>query len=184
MAGPTNSLAPKLTGVNRLIDFAVQKLNPNWFPTSGRMLVETAQGKRDPITEANFSPEELASMRQLIALKNKDSGAIGYGDYTALAQQAMAQGRMPASISPSLLSMGDPMGNVQTTLGRFRYMRDAQGNLQIVDTYDFNPPNQMQTQEARTGDYGAAGPYGLVREYAGEKIPPGYGRQVKINLGK
>ena len=89
------------------------------------------------------------------------------------------------SVSPSLLSMGDPLGNIQTTLGRFKYARDANGNMQIVDTYDFNPPMVAgTTQEARTGDYGVFGPYGLIREYAGEKIPPGHGRKVNINLGK
>lgn len=184
MAEPTNALAPKVTGINRLLDWAAQKMNPAWFSTSGRTLLETAQGKRDPITETHFSPDELAFMRQLVAAKGGDSGAIGYGDYSKLAEQMMKQGKVPASISPSVFSMGDPLGNVQTTLGRFRYARDPQGNLQIVDTYDFNPPQEGVMQEQRTGDYGALGPYGLIRDYAGEKIPPGYGRQVKINLGK
>jgi len=76
------------------------------------------------------------------------------------------------------------VGNVQTTLGQFRYVRDPQGGLRVVDTYDFNPLNPHLTQEARTGDYGGFGPYGLIREYAGEKVPPGKGRSVRINLGK
>jgi len=184
MAESQNALAPKVTGINRLIDWGVQKLNPNWFSTAGRTLVETAQGVKSPITEAHFSPAELDAMRQLIALKGGASGAINYADYIALAAEMNKKGQIPASMSPSLFSLADPMGNVQTTLGRFRYARDPQGNLQIVDSYDFNPPNQMDMQEARTGDYGAFGPYGLIRDYAGEKIPPGYGRNVRINLGK
>jgi hypothetical protein len=81
--------------------------------------------------------------------------------------------------------MSDPLGNVHTTLGRFSYKTDPKGNLQIIDRYDFNPPMQQDMREARTGDYGVFGtPYNMIREYAGEKIPPGTGRDVLINLGR
>jgi hypothetical protein len=178
--------APKVTGINHLVDFIAQRVPASVvsaLPTSGRTLLESVQGKRDPITESNFSSEELDVMRQLIAAKGTPSGSVSYVDYNNMAEKMMSEGKMPSSISPSLFSMGDPRGNVQTTLGQFRYVRDPQGNLQVVDSYDFNPPNQRDTREARTGDYGATGLYGLVREYAGEKIPPGRGRDVKINLG-
>lgn len=174
----------KLTGINKVIDFVAQRVDPQTkgLPTSARTLLETVQGGRSRITEANFSPEEIEVMRQLAELKGGDKGAINYADYIALAGEMNKQGKMPASMSPSLLSMADPMGNVQTTLGRFRYQRDPKGNLQISDTYDFNPPNPNATQEARTGDYGAFGVYGLIRDYAGERIPPGMGRDVRVNL--
>lgn len=185
MAEPSNALAPQVTGVNRLIDWVAQKLDPKWFPTAGRTLLETAQGKKDPISESHFSPEELEVMRQLIALKGGDKGSINYGDYIKTGMQMREGGKLPMSVTPGLFSLGDPLGNIQTTLGRFRYARDVNGNMQIVDTYDFNPPVVGgTTQEARTGEYGALGPYALIREYAGEKIPTGYGRKVNINLGK
>ena len=184
MPQPTNKLAPEVTGVNRLVDFVVQRLPAHKFPTSARTLLETAQGVRDPITEGNFSPEELAAIREMILLKGGNAGDIQYQDYHALAKEMRARNQIPASTSPSLFSMSDPLGNVQTTLGRFRYARDANGNMRIIDTYDFNPPQEGAMQEARTGDYGALGPYGLIRDYAGEKIPPGYGRPVNINLGR
>ncbi|NDF99148.1 MAG: hypothetical protein EB101_09530, partial [Chitinophagia bacterium] len=176
--------APEVTGMNRVVDFIAQKLNPEWFPTSGRTLLETAQGVKTPITEKNFKPEELDIIRQLIALKGSDNGSITYGDYLALAQKLNKDGPPPTSITPGLYSMGDPLGNVHTTLGRFSYRTDPKGNLQVVDKYDFNPPMLQDMREARTGDYGAFGPYGMIREYAGEKIPPGTGRDVLINLGR
>ena len=179
-----NKLAPEVTGVNKLIDFVVQRLPANKFPTSARTLLETAQGRQDPITEGNLSPEELATLRELILLKGGDAGDIQYGDYRALGKSMRERGQIPASMSPSLFSMGDPLGNLQTTLGRFKYVRDAKGNLVVQDTYDFNPPQEGTMQEQRTGDYGALGPYGLIRDYAGEKIPRGYGRPVNINLGR
>jgi hypothetical protein len=175
--------APKVTGVNRVLDFIAQRLPADVFPTSGRTLLETVQGAKTPITEKNFSPEEMDVMRELAALKGGDKGSINYADYVALAKEMNKKGKVPASMSPSLFSMADPMGNVQTTLGQFRYMKDPQGNLQVVDKYDFNPPNPNAMQEARTGDYGAFGPYGLIRDYAGEKVPPGAGREVRVNLG-
>jgi len=174
----------KLTGINKVLDFVAQRVDPQTkgLPTSARTLLETVQGGRSRITEANFSPEETDIMRQLAELKGGQKGSINYADYVALAKELNKQGKVPASMSPGLLSMADPMGNVQTTLGQFRYQRDPKGNLQITDTYDFNPPNPNATQEARTGDYGATGLYGLIRDYAGERIPPGMGRDVRVNL--
>jgi hypothetical protein len=180
---PEGDAAPKVTGVNKVLDFIAQRLPADVFPTSGRTLLETVQGAKTPITEKNFSPEEMDVMRELAALKGGDKGSISYADYVALAKEMNKRGEVPASMSPSLFSMADPMGNVQTTLGQFRYMKDPQGNLQVVDKYDFNPPNPNAMQEARTGDYGAFGPYGLIRDYAGEKVPPGAGREVRVNLG-
>ena len=177
---------PQVTGVNKVLDFIAQRVPGSVvsaLPTSARTLLETAQGTKTPVTEANFSPKEMAIMRQLAEFKGGDKGSISYADYAALAEQLNKKGGEYSSSVPSLFSMGDPMGNVQTTLGQFRYMKDPQGNLQVMDKYDFNPPNPNVTQEARTGDYGGFGPYNLIRDYAGEKIPPGKGREVRINLG-
>ena len=183
--GEADKKDPEMTGINRVTDFIAQRLPASSFPTSGRTFLETVQGKRDPLTEGNFSPEELAVMKEMIALKGGDAGDIQYGDYQALAKAMRARGQIPASTTPSLFSMSDPLGNVQTTLGRFKYGRDAKGNLVVRDTYDFNPPQDPNSmQEQRTSEYGAMGPYSLIREYAGEKIPPGRGREININLGK
>jgi len=175
-----NKLAPEVTGVNRLVDWVAQRLPANKFPTSARTLLETVQGKRDPITESHFSPAELDVMRQLIAQKGGNTGDVQYLDYFNLQKHLRQQGGpLAMSTNPSLLSMGDPIGNVQTTLGRFQYARDAKGNLVIQDTYDFNPHEGVSQEQ-----YSAAGPYGLIRGYASEKVPPGSGRTVNVNLGK
>jgi hypothetical protein len=179
---PEVDSAPKVTGINRVMDFIAQRLPASSFPTAGKTLLETVQGKREPITESNFSPDELDILRQLVNTKKEDKGAVTYADYSNLVKQVRKKGELPVSATPSLFSLGDALGNVQTTLGQFQYARDPQGNLSVTDTYDFNPPNPYLTQEARTGEYGAMGPYGLIREYAGEKVPPGKGRQVQINL--
>ena len=164
--------APKLTGVNRLVDSIAQRLPADSFPTAARTLLETIQGKKEPITESNFSPKELGVLRQLIE-STGGRGDVQYDDYTQLMrQQQKEKGTIPASIMPGPLSILDPIGNVQTTLGRFNYVRDAEGNLVINDKYDFNPIPSM------------SGAYGALRNYATKKIPPGKGREVRINLGK
>lgn len=170
----------KVTGVNRLVDFIAQKLPPEAFPTAGRTLLESVQGKKEPITEGSFSRDELEVLRRLTS---KDKGSVSYEDYSRLAQQMRDEGQKNVDSTASLFSLGSPLGNVRNTLGRFTYARDPRGNVVIVDKYDFNPPDQSQTQEARTADYGVFGPYNLIREYAGQKLPPGKGRDVRINLG-
>ena len=164
--------APKLTGVNRVVDSIAQRLPADFFPTAARTLLETIQGKKEPITESNFSPKELVVLRQLIE-STGGRGDVQYKDYLNLMKKEQQEkGTIPMSINPSPLSVLDPIGNVQTTLGRFTYSQDANGNLVVVDKYDFNPVPSF------------SGAYGAIRNYAGEKIPRGSGREVKINLGK
>jgi len=171
---------PRPTGISRVVDFIAQKLPPEAFPTAGRTLLESVQGKKEPITEGSFSRDELDVLRRLAT---QDKGSVSYEDYSRLAQQMRGEGQKNVDSTASLFSLGSPLGNVRNTLGRFTYARDPRGNVVIVDKYDFNPPDQSQTQEARTADYGVFGPYNLIREYAGQKLPPGKGRDVRINLG-
>lgn len=181
----TNALAPQVTGVTRLTDWIAQRLNPKWFPTAGRTFLESVQGNKQPITEQQFTPEELAALNELIVLKGGTSGDIQYDDYQLLGKAMRARGQLPINMYPSIMSLADPLGNVQTTLGRFSYTQAPDGSMQVQDTYDFNPPMvNGTTQEARTGEYGALGPYNLIRDYAGEKIPRGHGRNVQIKLAK
>lgn len=168
----SNLPKPELSTTNKLVDWLLQKVNPSYFPTSAKTLIETAQGKKEQITEKDFSPEELVALQKIIEF-TKNRGDVQYSDYYQLMKKEFEENRkIPASFTPSITSMLDPIGNLQTTLGRFSYSRDADGNLIVTDKYDFN-------QQSNLG-----GMYGLMRNYAGQKIPSGSGRDVKINLGK
>ena len=57
-------------------------------------------------------------------LMGKENGVIGYDDYIMLARKMTKEGPMPVSVTPSIYSMADPLGNVQTTLGRFSYQAE------------------------------------------------------------
>lgn len=175
MPAPTNALAPQPS--NRLLDFLVQHAPPSIFPTAGRVFLESMQGKRDPITEADFSPEELKKIRQIIEL-TENRGNVQYKDYVNKAKQMLKEETLPNIIlPPSILAITNPLGNVASTLGRFKYVRDAEGNLRAIDDYDFNP-------QSTQGYVNSLNPLVHLRRYAGEKMPPGTGRSVNINLGK
>jgi hypothetical protein len=170
---------PEVTGVSKLVDFIAQRLPAGSFPTAGKVFLESVQGNKGPITESSFSKDELEVLKKLA---KGQKGVVRYEDYQALVEDMRKEGKS-ADATSSFFSLGSPVGNVRNTLGGFTYSVDPSGNMRVTDTYDFNPRDKSATQEARTGDYGAFGPFGLMREYAGEKIPPGYGRQVDINLG-
>ena len=155
-----------------LLDYLIKKLNPNLFPTAAKTLFETLQGNKEQITEKNFTKEELTALKDLIDI-TQNKGHVQYADYIDLMKKQQKELRkIPFSITPSILSVLDPIGNIQNTLGRFRYYRDSQGNLIVVDNYDFN-------KQRSSSDF----LLGTLRNYAQDKIPPGSGRGVKINLG-
>ena len=184
---PVNALLPKSKNAladggsmaDPLISWILKKLPANSFPTAGRTFLETIQGNKDEITEKNFTPEELLYLRNLID-STAERGNVQYFDYGNLARSKMKEGApRPMSTTPSLFSLGDAGGNVQTTLGRFNYTTDANGNLIVQDQYNFNPMSQNQ-------GYAAAmtGPFGVIHNYAERAIPSGAGRNVSINLGR
>jgi hypothetical protein len=171
-SGKTSDQTEPSSVKNSILDFLVQKLNPQLFPTSAKTLIETLQGNKEQITEKNFSPEELTVLKNLIEM-TQNKGHVQYADYIDfMKKQQKEHGTIPASMTPSILSILDPIGNVQNTLGRFTYSRDPQGNLIVVDNYDFN--KQRPSTDAVIG---------AIRNYAGQKIPAGAGRDVRINLG-
>lgn len=184
---PVNALAPQsknaLAGgksmADPLIGWILKKLPASSFPTAGRTFLETIQGNKDEITEKNFTPDELLYLRNLID-STEGRGNVQYFDYGNLARSKMKEGgARPMSTTPTMFSLGDPSGNLQTTLGRFNYATDANGNLIVQDRYDFNPMSQNQGYAAA-----ASGPFGVIHNYAERAIPQGSGRNVNINLGK
>lgn len=178
MPAPTNALAPapaQPQSNNKLLDFLIQHAPSSLFPTAGRVFLESMQGKRGPITEADFSPEELNNIRKLIGI-TEGRGNVQYKDYAKLKEQLMKGGDKNVILGPSVLAATNPLGNALSTLGRFTYARDSDGTLRAVDTYDFNSNNPASVTPST--------PYAMLRQYGYEKMPPGTGRPVNINLGK
>jgi len=170
--------------MDSLMDLFFANADPKNWSTPARTLIETLQGVTDPINEKNFSDEELEFIKKLIKSKNNPNGNISYGDYMKYSQSPGTG--MVTSAFPGLASLFDPFGRVQTTLGRFGYSTDPAGNVKVTDKYDFNPIGQYDgvLGKLELMDQSGWSPYGLIRDYAGRKLPPGTGRPVNINLGK
>lgn len=61
MAEPINALAPKQSILNRLYETVL--------PTNARVLIDTMRGQTAPLTEKDFSLEELGALRQMYEQK-------------------------------------------------------------------------------------------------------------------
>lgn len=100
-------------------------------PAQVRTFAETVAGKRDPITEKNFTEAELKQMRDAVERSRKRGAKkqtvdyLDYGDDKARQQSTLRD----FSIFP-----GDAARN---TLGRFSYEKTPEGRLIATDKYDF-----------------------------------------------
>lgn len=167
----------------RAMDALIQRINPADYPTAGRTFLSTMQGVRKPITESNFTPDELGVVRRLIEQKGGEQGEIVYPDYRKYSKQQWRDpnGKAPYEDVPGLASLLDPYGNVQTTLGQFRYRRDpTSGDMMVYDDYDFNQPQNPDAE--LQAESMALSPYALIRYYAGKTLPPGTGRSVTVRV--
>lgn len=106
-------------------------------PAHIRTFVETLAGKKDPITEKDFTAEELEQIRSAVRTaqdtptirygKNDPKGTplnvVGYKDY------GTNNARKDLDVTPSAAA--------RNTLGRFRFQKTPDGRTVAIDTYDF-----------------------------------------------
>jgi hypothetical protein len=112
------------------------------------------RGRRDPITEKDFPPDELAGYRQIIERKGGTEGHIDYPDYKGT--------NVP-----------------QANLGGFNY-KDGE----ITDKYDFNTNRGGPYEKylaARLLE-SVINPVGMAASIGRRIVPPGAGVPVRIKL--
>lgn len=149
--------------------------------------------KRDPITAADFNPQDLVELQNLIQQKEKLTGGKGrgyiqYQDYKTLPGGDQRRG-VPANLTGGVLP---PRLSLGKSLGQFNYERDPKtGQFRIIDEYDFNPQTvtvggeKVEVPLEFYGDYvedAGFSPYALARLYGGRKMPPGKGRKVELSV--
>jgi hypothetical protein len=157
------------------------------MPSNKRLYLDTfADENRGPITERNFTEQELQTIAALIRAKQAmdpsgASGVIQYKDYFPfLSAKETSQS--------AGVNAGDrnPYENIRTSLGQFRYVIDpVTGTVRVIDQYDFNRLQENRVNQAlQRGDYvmNTLDPYSALRIYAGERMPPGTGRPVNIQI--
>jgi hypothetical protein len=141
----------------------------DYLPTPAKLYWDSiVGGKKDAITEADFSTAELEAMRKMILQQKAMQGGITYGDY-------------PESEQPGVSALLSPGGRVATSLGQFGYQQGPEG-ITISDNYDFNPVYKDESLLLKAlSILGTKGFSGL--HMLGENVlPPGKGRKVDIRL--
>jgi hypothetical protein len=149
--------------------------------TQSRVVSPEAQSSRDVLNRlATVSPDEqvlskfgkgfVPSELEKEMLISNISPTLQYEDYPVYKNGSpYGVGNMPAS-----KSFTDPSYAMATTVGRAKYYTDPQGNVHVLDTYDFPKGRNMQ-------DYGAWSPLfkagHAVGEVASNSMP------VDINIG-
>jgi hypothetical protein len=157
------------------------------MPSNKRLYLETfADENKSPITERNFTEQELQTIAALIRAKQSTdpyglSGVIQYKDYVPFMTE-----KETSQSSGVNAGTRNPFENIRTSLGQFRYVIDPNtGAARVLDQYDFNRlPETRFNQAMSRGDYvvNTLDPYALLRIYAGERMPPGTGRPVELNI--
>lgn len=147
------------------------------MPAHQRLFLESigksAIGRTDiPITEKDFTPEELGQFRQLMEYHNLFPGNA-FGPKHTIADYDEYQ-RLTDYIEPKSEKEAYPYTtDLPQRLGRFQY-EDVPGGYRIKDTYDFkNPARKRQTSllgmlkdaAKRYEEKGVHGAAGALGEY-------------------
>jgi hypothetical protein len=156
------------------------------MPSNKRIYLESfADEKRTPITEKNFTADELKTIGEIIKTKHSVNpkaakGSIKYEDY----EKFMSP--LDTSIVAGVSSgERNPYENIRTTLGQFNYKVDPKtGNAVISDVYDFNKINDKLSKTMNRGDYvvDTLNPYSIARIYGEANMPVGKGRPVTVQI--
>ena len=166
------------------------------------LIVESVKNKNvytesleNPFNPLNYIPEgkktSAKRAKMLDDMKGGDLTTPGYVDYNTYNKKT---GLGSINSSPGFHSVFSDTGKVLTTLGQFNYSILPNGDVQVTDTYDFNPMLlDDQGQESKRANAFSnselsvlSGGYYPLRKL-GEKVLPereGKGRKINIVLPK
>jgi hypothetical protein len=156
-------------------------------------------GKQGEITNADFTPDELAAVRQLTVAAGAPNprkgakgvtlpatpGAVTYDTYRKQSADVPAQqwsntlpNSMQADVGP--LGLISPQGRVANTLGQFNYEMDPNGVLHVRDRYNFNPHyGNLDTATKVVANIGSF-PFAQMHWLGEKAVPEGTGRRVHL----
>lgn len=156
-------------------------------------------GKQGEITNADFTPDELAAVRQLTVAAGAPNprkgakgvtlpatpGAVTYDTYRKQSADVPAQqwsGTLPNSVQADVGPLGliSPQGRVANTLGQFNYEMDPNGVLHVRDRYNFNPHyGNLDTATKVVANIGSF-PFAQMHWLGEKAVPEGTGRRVHL----
>ena len=151
-------------------------------PAQVRTFAETVLGKRDPITEKDFTAEELKQARDAVVksrerqtgksfikekgkpLKQYYDETVGYKDYGKGKEKTRNDFNIGSEAA------------MRNTLGRFKYEKTPEGRLIATDTYDFKDDLAKQFPKIpRTKDYEDLSTIEKVGKLAADTFRPSAG---------
>jgi hypothetical protein len=102
---------------------------------------------REPLTEKSFSADELAKLRELIAIAESNPalsektgkplpGVVDYAHHREQIRRRNPKTGMPLALLDSDFNVGES-GNLRNTLGQFVFERRPDGTLVVKDRYDY-----------------------------------------------
>lgn len=119
----------------------------NLIPSNIRLFAQHLAGRTDPVTENDFSKEDLAVMRQAVAEKiaatKQLKGSVGYLDFgntMGLPQYNMGNA---SPVDMAVSSWTSAPYRVIMSLGTAHYTTDAENNVYLEDRYNFNATRQQ-----------------------------------------
>jgi hypothetical protein len=165
------------------------------LPASVRTFVDTVSGERSPITEKDFSPEELQQVRD--AIKNsrqRQMPQIEKARDLLKTHTAQTNPRVQAGLKKMMkvdqtagyqdygsgergkrvendFNLGSS-GAMRNTLGRFSYEKTPDGRLIAKDTYDFKDDLVKEAGVRPTSDYEKMGTLGKIGTLAADTVLP------------
>jgi hypothetical protein len=207
---------PNSTKKNKLRKFSGTdgSLVKKVFPAQVRTFVSTLTGNKDPITEKDFTDEELKQAKDAV-IKSRDrqtgkrfiaSGTPGKKDYKldqyydpTIDYKDYGKGKDETRQD---FNVGSDAA-MRNTLGRFKYEKTPEGRLVATDTYDFKDDLAKQYPKIpRTKDYEGLNTVEKIGKLAVDTLKPSAGgikslpsrvgnafigkdgRPVKIDLGE
>jgi hypothetical protein len=109
--------------------------------------VRDPRKQRAPLTEGSFSAQELAKLRELITIAEKNPvlsektgkplpGVVDYAHHREQIRRRNPKTGLPLAMLDSDFNVGES-GNLRNTLGQFVYERLPDGTLVVKDRYDY-----------------------------------------------
>ena len=127
----------------------VQSVKNALIPVNVRQFASHLMGNQSPITEAQFTPEDLAAIRYAIAKQGGGAtGSIGYGDYGPQGFSSFGDNTREGLLDMLYKSYTDPAYRMETTLGGASYRRLPDGSYVVEDRYNFNAPSRQRVTNA------------------------------------
>ena len=132
---------------NALVD-RLQRVKNALIPVNVRQYASHLAGNVSPITERQFTPEDLEAIRFAIAKRGGgEKGQIGYGDYSKAGFSSFGD---PSEGPLDMLykSYTDPAYRMETTLGMASYRKLPDGSYVVEDRYNFNASSRQAVANA------------------------------------